>query len=110
MASRRWLHALIGIGLLASACAAPAAPTSDRAQAVAARPATETKVITIGLDDPVEQAVSLMERHQIRRLPVVDAAGSCVGMLAQADIAWKAEESAGELVREVSRDTGVESR
>jgi CBS domain-containing protein len=66
--------------------------------------------ITVREDEPIEDAVAVMERHQIRRVPVVDANGECVGMLAQADIAWTAERVVGELVREVSRDTGSESR
>jgi CBS domain-containing protein len=66
--------------------------------------------ITVRIDESMEEAITLMERHQIRRLPVVDNDGMCVGMLAQADVAWNAEGLAGKLVREVSRDTGVESR
>jgi len=66
--------------------------------------------ITVSVDDPVEEAVSVMERHQIRRVPVVDRDGACVGMMAQADVAWKAEEAVAALVREVSRDTGSESK
>jgi CBS-domain-containing membrane protein len=52
-----------------------------------------------------------MEKHQIRRVPVVDGRESCVGIISQADLswAWSAKE-VGELVREVSRDTGWESR
>ena len=47
-----------------------------------------------------------MEKHQIRRMPVVDEQGSCVGIISQADLAWTGEErQVAELVREVSRDT-----
>jgi CBS domain-containing protein len=64
-------------------------------------------VITIRADAFLEEAISTMERHQIRRLPVVDANGHCAGIISQADIARTGpEEEVGELVREVSRDTG----
>lgn len=80
-------------------------PIPARAEECMSQPA-----ITVRADDEIDSAISLMQRHQIRRLPVIDADGRCVGMVAQADIAWKAEEAVGELVREVSRDTGSESR
>jgi len=64
-------------------------------------------VITIGIDAPLSEAVDIMEKHQIRRVPVVDAQGFCVGIVAQADVAWSEDErQVGKLVREVSRDTG----
>jgi CBS domain-containing protein len=44
-----------------------------------------------------------MENAQIRRILVVDDKGSCVGMVAQADIARKATESeTATLVKDVS--------
>jgi CBS-domain-containing membrane protein len=52
-----------------------------------------------------------MEKHQVRRVPVVDDRGGCVGMISQADVAWIGKEKeVAELVREVSRDTGEISR
>jgi CBS domain-containing protein len=80
-------------------------PLDARAEDCMSQPA-----ITVTVDDSMEEAIALMERHQIRRLPVVDSEGVCVGMLAQADVAWNTERAVGELVREVSRDTGLESR
>ena len=79
-------------------------PLDVKAEACMSHPA-----IVVRMDDAVDDAISVMERHQIRRVPVVDADGVCVGMLAQADVAWKAEEAVKELVREVSRDTGKQS-
>jgi CBS domain-containing protein len=68
-------------------------------------------VLTVRTDAPLTEAVELMEKHQIRRVPVVDAQGNCVGILAQADIAWAEDErEVGKLVREVSRDTGSPAR
>jgi CBS domain-containing protein len=44
------------------------------------------RLVTIGADDSIEEALRTMTEHQIRRLPVIDG-HDLVGMLAQADIA-----------------------
>jgi Mg/Co/Ni transporter MgtE len=45
-----------------------------------------------------------MEKHQIRRVPVVDESGCCAGIIAQADIASVGRvDQVADLVREVSR-------
>ena len=68
-------------------------------------------VVTVPADAPLGDVVSTMEKHQIRRVPVVDAGGRCAGIIAQADIAWtEPEHEIADLVREVSRDTGRVSR
>lgn len=60
--------------------------------------------VTVTTDTPLDEVMSTMERHQIRRVPVVDADGCCAGIIAQADVARKGEvRNVGELVREVSR-------
>ena len=43
--------------------------------------------VTCNRDDTLERCEQLMRERQVRRLPVVDSQGHCVGMLAQADIA-----------------------
>jgi CBS domain-containing protein len=68
-------------------------------------------VVTVPADASLDEVVSTMERHQIRRVPVVDEDGCCAGIIAQADVARTASEQAvGELVREVSRDAQTASR
>jgi CBS domain-containing protein len=68
-------------------------------------------VVTVSADAPLDEVITTMEKHQIRRVPVVDERGSCAGIVSQADIAWTGgEHSVAELVREVSRETGRESR
>jgi CBS domain-containing protein len=68
-------------------------------------------VVTVRADAPLDEVVSTMEKHQIRRVPVVDDRGCCAGIIAQADIAWTGgEHDVAELVREVSRDTTHPSR
>ena len=48
----------------------------------------------------------LMETNQLRRLPVVDNAGHCRGIIAQADIAQACEPAkTAEVVRDISRHT-----
>lgn len=62
-------------------------------------------VITVRSTTPLDDVVNTMERHQIRRVPVVDDRGFCAGIIAQADIARRGpEHEVAELVREVSRD------
>lgn len=61
------------------------------------------KPVTVRAETPLQAVIDTMERHQIRRVPVVDASGACIGIVSQADIAREAHEhSVGELVREVS--------
>lgn len=68
-------------------------------------------VVTVRDDAPITDVVSTMEKHQVRRVPVVDDRDCCVGMISQADVAWSGhEQQVAELVRELSRDTGRESR
>jgi CBS domain-containing protein len=44
-------------------------------------------VATCHIDDSVSSCEALMERHQVRRIPVVDGHGRCIGIVCQADIA-----------------------
>ena len=52
-------------------------------------------LISVEPDHDLEEALELMARHQVRRLPVVEN-GRLVGMVAQADIALKDNERTGE--------------
>jgi CBS domain-containing protein len=68
-------------------------------------------VVTVRDDATLEEVVSTMEKHQIRRVPVVDGRDVCVGIISQADVSWMGTpHEVAELVREVSRDTGEPSR
>jgi CBS domain-containing protein len=59
-------------------------------------------LISIAPDNDLEEAVRLMARHQVRRLPVVED-GRLVGIVAQADIARSEDEKkTGELVEAIS--------
>ena len=62
-------------------------------------------LISVEPDRGLEEALQLMARHQVRRLPVVEN-GSLVGIVAQADIALTLRENetkTGELVEAISQ-------
>ena len=64
-------------------------------------------VATVSMDAPLGDVVAMMEQHQVRRVPVVDDRGRCVGMISQADVAlMTGKRDLAELVRKISRDTG----
>jgi CBS domain-containing protein len=70
-----------------------------------------SRVVTVTSDKSVEECCDLMERHQIRRVPVVDADGICCGIVSQADIARRVSERAvGEVVRDVSKPSAATGR
>jgi CBS domain-containing protein len=56
---------------------------------------------TVMPDDWIKVAADRMEAAQVRRLPVVDAEGVLVGIVAQADLAMKVGPEDPELVEEV---------
>lgn len=63
-----------------------------------------SEVVTIGADDPLEEARRTMERHQIRRLPVIDG-HRLVGMVSQGDLAKALPDAqTGQLVESISED------
>jgi CBS domain-containing protein len=59
-------------------------------------------LVSVEPDNDLEEALRLMARHQVRRLPVVED-GRLVGIVAQADIARSEDEKkTGELVEAIS--------
>ena len=66
-------------------------------------------LISVEPDNDLDEALKLMVRHQVRRLPVVES-GRLVGMVAQADIALKDNERTGELVGAISEPSEGERR
>ncbi len=62
------------------------------------------ELVTIDPQQDVEEALRLMGRHQVRRLPVVEEDGRLVGIVAQADVARHApDERTGRAVEQISR-------
>jgi CBS domain-containing protein len=63
-------------------------------------------VVAVAAHAPVADVISTMEYHQVRRVPVVDDKGRCIGIISQADVASVAQKKQlAELVCEVSRDS-----
>lgn len=59
--------------------------------------------VTIGADDSLDEALETMKKHQVRRLPVIDGE-KMVGIIAQADVAREAGDSAtGDTVQKISQ-------
>jgi CBS domain-containing protein len=62
------------------------------------------QVVTIDPQQDLDEALRIMAKHQVRRLPVVEEDGRLVGVVAQADIAREGDDSrTGELVEEISK-------
>jgi CBS domain-containing protein len=62
----------------------------------------EGKPVTIGADDSVEEALSTMAEHKVRRLPVIDG-HDLIGVVSQADVAKNlSDEQTGQLVEAIS--------
>ncbi len=81
-------------------------PRAHTAESIMSEP-----VVTVTPDTPLDQVVATMREHQVRRVPVVDDDGCCTGIVAQADVAiGDAPGRTGELVRDLSRDSGQPSR
>lgn len=69
-----------------------------------------TPCVTVTPEMSVGQCAWLMEDKKIRRVPVVDADGSCCGIVALADIALRGKTGVtAEVVKEVSEPTGKAS-
>jgi CBS domain-containing protein len=67
-------------------------------------------LISVEANSDLEEALRLMARHQVRRLPVVEN-GRLVGMVAQADVALKENEKrTGQLVGAISERSEEERR
>ena len=60
--------------------------------------------VTVAPEASLEQCCRVLEDNKVRRVPVVDAAGVCCGMVSQADIALHAPKGeSAQVVRAVSQ-------
>jgi CBS domain-containing protein len=72
-------------------------------QSTPVREVASKKVVTIEPDADLDEALQLMAKHQVRRLPVVEG-GRLVGVLAQADVArFGNVQAVGHTVEEISK-------
>jgi CBS domain-containing protein len=64
-------------------------------------------VVALTPDHDLDEALKVMAREQVRRVPIVVRENELVGMLAQADVAHAVKEkTAGEVVEAISRAPG----
>jgi CBS domain-containing protein len=60
--------------------------------------------VTCGPEDTLEECEELMQENQVRRIPVVNKRGRCVGIVAQADIALHAPAAqVASTIKEISK-------
>jgi CBS domain-containing protein len=79
-------------------------PTSTSVEDVYSR-----DLVSVEPDEDLDEALQLMARHQVRRLPVVEN-GRLVGIVAQADIALKDNDKTAQLVEAISEPSAGERR
>ena len=67
------------------------------------REVASTDLVTIDPQQDLDEALRLMTKHQVRRLPVVEEDGRLVGVVAQADVARQGDDTkTGQVVLEIS--------
>src|SRR5438128_1965615 len=72
-------------------------------QQVKVRDVASQDLVTIDPQQNLDEALRLMARHQVRRLPVVEEDGRLVGVVAQADVARQGDDTkTGQVVLEIS--------
>src|SRR5438034_1441471 len=74
---------------------------------VKVRDVASKQLVTIDPQQDLDEALRMMAKHQVRRLPVVEEDGRLVGVVAQADIAREGDdETTGRLVEEIYESGG----
>ena len=62
------------------------------------------ELVTCREGENLDRCEQAMQQHQIRRIPVVDAEGRCIGIVSQADLALKDKpEKVSKTVTEISK-------
>jgi CBS domain-containing protein len=66
------------------------------------------ELVTCGPEDSIDTCLQRMQAHRIRRIPIIDDDGVCVGIVSQKDIALRVPEPrvVHETVREISQSAG----
>lgn len=71
---------------------------------VTVREVASRQVVTVDPQQDLDEALRIMAKHQVRRLPVVEEDGRLVGIVAQADVAREGnDKQTGALVEEISQ-------
>ncbi len=94
-------------------------------RAIADRKGTDAKVGDImtaapqccGPDDDISEVERVMSERQVRRIPIVDASGRCVGIVSQADLAMASsknsrvtDQEVAIVVQAISEPSGAQDR
>jgi len=75
------------------------------------RDAMSSPPVTVKPETSIEDCCQILEKFQIRRVPVVDESGRCCGMVSQADIANAAPtKQIAEVVKQISESSEHASR
>jgi CBS domain-containing protein len=66
---------------------------------------TRKLLVTCRAEDDLQKALDAMSKHQLRRIPVVDKDNQILGIIAQADVATRADrpKKTAAMVKEISR-------
>jgi len=65
-----------------------------------------TPLVSVKPEDTLDDCYRVLEENQIRRVPVVDKGGKCIGIVSLADIARNVSKAdSGEILQEVSAAT-----
>jgi CBS domain-containing protein len=73
------------------------------AQSTPVREVASKNLVTVDPQQDLDEALRLMAKHQVRRLPVVEEDGRLVGVVAQADVARHGDDAkTGQVVQEIS--------
>lgn len=76
-----------------------------------AREVMSTPVVTVSIEDDVQDVARIMEKNMVRRVPVLDMNGQVCGMVAQADIALKSSDKiTADVVQSISKPTERSSK
>jgi len=90
---------LLGVVTDRDICCRAVAPGKNPSQ-TSASDIMSSPAVTVSPDADISQCCKLFEEREIRRLPVVDQRGHCVGIISLSDVAEKApEQYARELLR-----------
>jgi CBS domain-containing protein len=79
------------VGIITDRDIAVRAVAAGRDPSTPVREAMTTEIVYVRADQDVDDAIELMQQHEVRRLPVIEA-GRLVGMVALADLARKTNE------------------
>jgi len=71
-----------------------------------ARECMTSPAVTVNPETDLDDCLDMMEKHRVRRIPVVDSSGAICGIVSQADIARHASKGdTAKVVKKVSEET-----